>query len=63
LRDHPKLTTAELFAVAAFVLVVGQLHLGRWMTVYLGFAPVAGCCVLAFAVLGGARRERPQTRR
>jgi hypothetical protein len=63
MRDHPKLTIGELIAVAAFVLVVGQLHLGLWMTVYLGIALVAGCCVSAFAVPGGMRREPPHTGR
>jgi hypothetical protein len=63
LRDHPVLTVAELIAIAAFVPVVGQLHVGLWTTVYLGFALVAGCCAWAFAVLGGERREPPQAGR
>jgi hypothetical protein len=61
--DHPKLALADLIAVAAFVLVAGQLHVGLWMTVYLGFALVAGCCVWAFAALRGTRRPPPQAGR
>jgi hypothetical protein len=45
------------------VLVVGHLHVGLWTNVYLGFALVAGCCVWALAVLGGARREPQHTGR
>jgi hypothetical protein len=63
LRDHPKLTIAEVSAIATFVVVVGQLNLGLWTTVYLGSALVAGCCVWAFAALGGARRESSHTPR
>ena len=59
MRDHPKLA----IAVATFVLVVGQLHVGFWTTVYLGFALVAGCCVSAFAVIGGTRPDPPHTGR
>jgi hypothetical protein len=63
LRDHPKLTIAEFIAVTAFALAIAQLHLGLWTTVYLAFALDAGCCVSAFAALGGMCREPPHTGR
>jgi hypothetical protein len=56
LRDHPKLAIAELIAIAAFVLVVGQLHVSLWTTRLPRLR--AGREVLRLG-LHGSRRQAP----